>query len=75
MHIAHINIRSMNKKMELIRATFQGSNATIITMSETWLNQMYDEAYIALNGYAGIRQDRKWEFHKKKKRRRTLYVY
>ena len=58
LHLVHINIRSMDKKMELIKSTFQGSNATIITMSETWLNSGYSESYVALNGYTVVRQDR-----------------
>ena len=64
-HIAHINIRSLNKKMELIKATFQDSNATIVTMCETWLTSKYSEAYNAIEGYVVIRQDREWDLNKK----------
>ena len=40
LRIAHINLRSVNKKMELIKATFENSNVSVISMSETWLNNM-----------------------------------
>ena len=65
MHIAHINVRSLNKKMELIKATFQESNATIITMSETWLNELFDQSYNIIEGYVAVRQDREWGDRKK----------
>ena len=65
MHIAHINVRSLNKKMELIKATFQESNATIITMSETWLNELFDQSYNMIEGYVTVRQDREWGNRKK----------
>ena len=51
--------------MELIGATFQESNATVVTMSETWLNDMYDKSYNMIEGYTMIRQDREWDFKKK----------
>ena len=59
MHIARFNIRSMNKKMELIQITFQDSNATTVTISEVWLNSMYNESYIAIDGYKVERRDRR----------------
>ena len=65
MHITHINARSLNNKIELIRATFQDANATIVTISETWLNEMYDKAYNVIEGYMDVRQDRKWGYLKK----------
>ena len=52
--------------MELIKGTFQDSNASIISMSETmsidlclqWLNHMHSELYISREGYTVVRQDR-----------------
>ena len=46
----------------VIKASFQDSNATTITMSETWLNEMYDKTY---NMIVNIRQDRIWDNNKK----------
>ena len=65
MHLAHINVRSLNNKMELIGATFYNLNVTVITMSETWLNGMFDSTYNNIEGYMAIRQDRAWGFNKK----------
>ena len=65
LHMVHINMRSLNNKMELVRATFCESNASIITLSETWLNKMYNDSYIAIEGYVAVRSDSEWDHNKR----------
>ena len=65
LHMIHINMRSLNNKMELVRATFCESNASVITMSETWLNKSYSDSYNNIEGYTTVRSDREWDSNKK----------
>ena len=60
-HIAHINIRSMTNKWELIKMNFMSANLHVLGLSETWLNNMIpSELYTLSNEYTLIRNDRNW---------------
>ena len=50
LHIAYTNIRSVNKNLELIQATFEYYYFSVISMSETWLNNV-NHSMIVLGMY------------------------
>ncbi len=56
--VAHLNIRSLNRKLEeVIRILAQG-DVDILCLSETWLNKFVPDSMVSINGYNMIRQDR-----------------
>ena len=64
MHIAHLNIRSVANKWDIIKAQFKDSSLHVIGFSETWLHDKFPSNLFDLNSsYDFIRQDRAWRDH------------
>ena len=60
-HIAHLNVRNMANKWELLKANFMTANLHILGLSETWLNsRLPSELYTLSRDYTLIRNDRNW---------------
>ena len=57
--IVHLNIRSLLKKIDQLRAILEGSNIEIFTLSETWLHSNIDTHMVQIQGYTAYRLDRK----------------
>ena len=75
--IAHLNIRSLVKKMDQLRIMLQDSNIDVFTLSETWLEKSLCSNLFKIWGYETIRQDRAYSMglSKKKKRGGGLITY
>ena len=56
--IAHLNIRSLFRKIDSIRNDITKSEIQIMTISETWLNSDLQNAIVQIGGYSICRQDR-----------------
>lgn len=56
--VIHLNIRSLPRKIDLLRAWLVYNKPAIITLSETWLNSSIGDAEISLDGYILYREDR-----------------
>ncbi len=56
--ISHINIRSLNRKLEEIIRILDQSDSEILCISESWLNQSVPDHMVGINGYNLIRSDR-----------------
>ena len=65
--IAHINVRSLLKKMDQIRLLLQDVKLDVFTVSESWLKSHLDTSLIDLEGYKAFRLDRHTETKKGKK--------
>ena len=52
-----LNSQSIKNKMDEFRLIFEGSKATVVSVSETWANSHVSDALIKLNGYNLIRHD------------------
>lgn len=58
--IAHLNVRSLRKKIVLVRLEQLNNNTVDVpTMSETGLNDSISDIEIQLPGFACVRRDRK----------------
>ena len=57
--MVHLNIRSLLKKIDQLRAVLEGSNIEIFTLSETWLHSNIDTHMVQIQGYTAYRLDRK----------------
>ena len=56
--VAHLNIRSINRKLEeVVRILAQG-DIDILCLSETWLNAYIPDHMISICGYNQLRHDR-----------------
>ena len=55
---AHINVRSLLKKMDQIRLITDGSEVDVFTISETWLKPHLSTTLVELDGYRAFRQDK-----------------
>ena len=73
--LLHVNVRSLTKKNDQLRAMFLNTSLDVITLSETWLNNFVSSANVALEGYSAFRQDRNLSLVKKEKGRRPAYIY
>ena len=62
--IVHLNIRSLLKKIDQLRAILEGSQIDIIAISETWLNSKIDPQMVNIQGYKMYRLDREVKKHK-----------
>ena len=61
-HIAHINVRSMTNKWELLKMNFMSTNLHVIGLSETWLNsKLPNDLYLLSDDFTLIRNDRNWK--------------
>lgn len=57
--IAHLNIRSLRHKADLLRLEgLDTKTLDILTLSETWLDQSFEDSEVALPGFSCVRMDR-----------------
>ena len=56
--VIHLNIRSLPHKIDLLRAWLVYNKPSVITLSETWLNNNISDDEIKLDGYVVYRADR-----------------
>ena len=61
-HCAHLNIRSLSNKYDVLRQTVEecNSNLHVLGISETWLTAQVPDNLIAFNNYICLRNDRNW---------------
>ena len=60
LHFCHLNIRSLWNKFDLVKPLILNSGLTLMSFSETWLNDNLDTNMIHIPGYICYRQDRTW---------------
>ena len=58
LRIAHLNIRSLFPKLEMIKEHLLASNIDILLLSETWLKEVFPTELIEIEGYKITRFDR-----------------
>lgn len=58
LHFLHLNIRSLLPKHDELCLLAKQSNADIICLSETWLDNSVFDSEISINGYTVVRRDR-----------------
>ena len=58
LHCIHSNARSLFNKLSEFRLISQKTNAAIIAISETWLDDSHTDSSISIDGYSLIRRDR-----------------
>ena len=58
LHLLHINIRSLRHKIGQLALLAQESKASIIAVTETWLDPSVTNREIAIDGYNTVRKDR-----------------
>ena len=61
LHFIHLNIRSLISKVSELRILANNCSASIIAISETWLDSSISDSEISINGYTVIRSDRNRE--------------
>ena len=61
LHFVHINARSIVNKVEEIKFLARSSNASVLAVSETWLDDSILDSEIKIPGYKVIRHDRNRE--------------
>lgn len=59
LHFLHINARSLLNKKDEVHALAEASNAAVLAVSETWLDDTITDGEIAIPGYLVERKDRK----------------
>ena len=60
MKVAHLNVRSLRNKVDLLRQDLTNDNAVdVLTLSETWLNSSITDGELQLPGFSCIRQRRR----------------
>ena len=60
LHLAHVNIRSLWNKFEVVKQTILNSGLNFISFSESWLNSYITDNLIEILGYVYLRHDRTW---------------
>ena len=59
LRIAHLNIRSLRNKSDTLRLEgLDNRTIDILTLSETWLDDCYEDSHVTIPGYTFIRLDR-----------------
>lgn len=58
MSVIRLNIRSLPHKSDVLRAWLVYNKPSVITLSETWLNNNISDNEIKLDGYVLYRADR-----------------
>ena len=58
LHILHMNARSLISNIDIIKPIIENSNISVVTISETWLNDMLPDKFIEIKGYKVLRRDR-----------------
>lgn len=61
LNLCHVNGGSLAKpeKIAEFRRTFENTNAQVIVATETWLKSYHSNAYVLLDGYNIVRNDRR----------------
>ena len=73
--IVHLNIRSLPKKINQLKAILEGSTIDILTISESWLHDKIDTQLVQIQGYDIFRLDRKAQNSGGTKRGGGLVIY
>ena len=60
LHFAHLNVRSMLNKHDLLKIQLQQLQFDFFTVSESWLTNHIPDAIIDIEGYNLVRLDRDW---------------
>ena len=60
MHIAHLNLQSMNNKFELVKIQVKKLGFHIFSFSESCLTSSKPDSWVSIEGYNIIRGDRNW---------------
>ena len=60
LHFAHLNVRSMLNKHDLLKIQLQQLQFDFFTFSESWLTNNIPDAMIDIEGYNLVRLDRAW---------------
>ena len=58
LHFIHANVRSLFHKMSEIRHISRVTNAAVIAITETWLDDSYTDDSVSIDGYSIRRRDR-----------------
>ncbi|KAJ8046701.1 RNA-directed DNA polymerase from mobile element jockey [Holothuria leucospilota] len=58
LHFIHLNVRSLIPKLSELKLLAVRTKATIIALSETWLDDSVTNAEISIEGYSVLRRDR-----------------
>ena len=58
LNILHLNVRSLRRKKEQVSQLAHSTDASIIALSETWLDQSVTDNEISIDGYNITRNDR-----------------
>ena len=56
--MAHLNVRSIVKKIDQLRILLQDSNIDVLTISETWMRSYMETQLVELQGFKSYRLDR-----------------
>lgn len=56
--LAHLNVRSLKKKIPEVEALIHKHNLDVLTLSETWLSSQIQDTIVALQDYNLYRHDR-----------------
>ena len=59
-HIAHLNVQSINNKLDLIKIQIKQMGFHIFSLSETWLTANTPDRFLSIDGYNLVRWDRNW---------------
>ena len=54
----HLNVRSLIPKLPEVRRLLAETNAAVLTLSETWLDETVTDGEVNMDGYSTIRRDR-----------------
>ena len=60
LHFVHLNTRSLWNKFDQVRQLLHDSNISVFGISESWLNENFDQRLIEIPQYSCIRNDRFW---------------
>ena len=58
LHFIHANTRSIFRKLPELKIISKETNAAVIAITETWLDDSYTDACVSIDGYNIIRRDR-----------------
>ena len=58
--MAHLNIRGIRFSLDEIKIFLGNKTPDVLALSETWLNEIIDDAELAVEGYVLIRKDRRY---------------
>ena len=73
--LAHLNVRSLLKKIDQVRLLLQDVKLDVFTVSESWLQPHLDSSLIDMNGYRTFRLDRDRHSSKGSKRGGGLVTF